>query len=305
MNKKCGIKAKTTSDEFPDEEARVRRLEYDFLEFAKRPAKYFLRLLPNMIAREKTESTDGVARFDVPHKHCGDVCHYLAGEMAGKRIKCFARDINPLVSRDAPTTRAPKFDRFAVFPIGWKNPGKPKIVRVFEDCYHAYEYADQQRRKGYLARVMMRGNYSGSEYSFDVEFTSKIFSPCGISRFNQADNWTGETVVEVWTHAELLKYMATTFTQREIIESFVALLDEGEKSIARHEIRRMDGADANKGRAEATAAEQRELFRQLREQYPVEKVSKEWLIREKICGAHPRKPGWKIRTVKANLKGLK
>lgn len=198
--------------------------------------------------------------------------------------------------------RAPKFDRFAAFPNGWKTPAKPEAVRVFKNIDVAYDYAKKQRRNGYIARVMMPSNSSNSA---EVEIISRAFSPCGMSKYYQTERSTGETVVEVWSYGELLKYLATTFTPQEILQTFVALLDEGEKSIARHEIRRMDGADANKRRAEETAAEQREMFRQLREQYPVEKVSKDWLIRDKICGAHPRKPGWKMRTVKTNLKGLK
>ena len=281
-------------------EAESRKAERDFLEFANRPERFFLRSLPNVIARAKTKSLDGVARFDVPHRHCGAVCDYLAGEMTGGRIQCFARDINPLISRDAPTTRAPKFDRFAAFPNGWKTSAKPEKVRVFKDFDDAHDYAEQQRRNGLIARVMM------PSHSFQlggVEAVSEAFSTCGMSRFYQTDK--SETVVEAWSCGELLKYLATTFTPQEILQTFVALLDEGEKSIARHAIRRMDGADANMGRAEATAAEQRKMYCQLREQYPVEKVSKDWLLREKICKTHPRTPGWKMRTVKANLKGLK
>lgn len=282
-------------------DAEIQKQRDAFLEFANRPAKHFLRLLPGMIERKRKESVDGIARFDVPHRHCALVCDYLAGEQVGGRIKWFARDINQLIQRDAPTNKAPKFDRFAVFPNGWKLPVKPKHVRVFIDDDEPYAYAERQREKGYIARVMMPKHKDAFP---DNEIISKAFSPCQMSQFYKSDK-SDETVVEVWAAEDFLKYLATTFTQTEILETFVALLDEGERTIARLAVRQMDGAGANKTRAETTAAEQRELFRQLRGKYPVEKVSKDWLIREKICGAHPRKPGWKMRTVKANLKGLK
>ena len=283
-----------------DEEIRKRRDA--FLEYANRPAKYFIRLLPGMIERERKESADGIARIDVPHRHRALVCDYLAGEMVGGRIKGFARDINPLIPRDAPADKAPKFARFAVFPNGWKLPVKPKRVRVFnDDDDEAYVYAERQRKNGFIARVMIPGRKDAFP---DNEIISRAFSPCQMSLFYKSDR-SDEIVVEVWTAEDFLKYLATTFTQTEILETFVALLDEGEKSIARLAVRQMDGAGANKTRAETTAAEQRELFRRLREKYPADKVSKDWLIREKLCGAHPRKPGWKMRTVIANLKGLK
>ena len=245
-----------------------------------------------LIADRMKESPDGIARIDADDLE-GMPADYITKELEAGRLG------EVRIGGSLRHKEFGKKSRIAIFPVGWKNPAPPIRKVRFETQAAAINYAEKQQRNGVFVRISLER--PKPEEMAQPELPEWL--PPLTLRFG-TKNKPGWYVWE-WTPANYLKHIATEYSEVELLTAFIISTHFREYSDRKFASCRNTGAEANKSRAERAAAEQRELFRQLREQYPVENVSKDWLIREKICGAHPRKPGWKMRTVTANLKGLK
>lgn len=245
--------------------------------------------LAERIAKAMKDSPDGVVRLDVPEKHLHSVCSYLQTSQNAGRIGAFLR-----VSNADPARLKIRLWRIAVFPVGWKNPAKPLRVRFFDDAADdeaeekASRYVAEQVRKGFFARIVSP--------MMDFKANPVVFLDddecCKRRRL-----WT----VEVWKPGEYLKFLATDFSQVELLDAMQKHIASARREQFSMDARQASGVAKIRANKDSTAEKQRALFNELREQHGPG-VKKEWLLR-KVCDAHKRKRGWKMRTVKRNLKG--
>ena len=295
--KVTAMKMKDTSKEPRDEQvsAEISKVKEQISANAKLPADIRVQKLTKLIYDKANESPDGIARLYVTQEVFNEAMDHLIDEQFAQRMGCVS-----LAPPLAPVAKKAKLKRLVVLPFGWKNPAGPDRVEIFQNNAKeaAYEYAEEQKIKGYHARVLGPMSKAKEAQYFD---SNVFFSQLRKPSTPEYEGWA----VEVWRLGEFLKYLATIYSQSEMLD---VVMDLAKRGGAQQEIlheRQRKAATANEARAKRTAKAQRALFVKLRKSYPVEKVSKDWLIREKICKKHPRKTGWGRRTVINNLKGLK
>lgn len=110
-------------------------------------------------------------------------------------------------------------------------------------------------------------------------------------------------VVEVWAAADYDRRESELFT---VAERAAARAVYTHDAIYFHKVKparaRAKGTAQNRAAKNARRTEQRRLFAKIRADHP--KVKRDWILR-KMAAKHPRKTGWKLRTLKANTAGLK
>ena len=164
-----------------------------------------------------------------------------------------------------------------------------------DDEQEAREAMKAATNAGYYARMLRYSEWLADAMFYDPgQFGTRLDGglTCGHPDY----------VVEVWEPAKYLQYCSVAYSQSELLDHIGRVYLSFNLEHLIQETKRQIATENNMGSSKQRRDEQRSLFMKLREKHPVAKVSKEWLIRKKV--AHPRKLGWRIRTVKKNLKGL-
>lgn len=200
--------------------------------------------------------------------------------------------INPLSGKKSDSQLIP----LVVFPPKWRNPAVPASRHMYSrnDEHEARKAMMIASTAGHYARMLRYGEWLADALFHDPgQFGTRLD---GVLTCGHPDY-----VVEVWEPAKYLQYCSVAYSQSELLDHIGRVYSSFKLDHLIQGTKRHIATKNNIGESKQRRDEQRSLFKKLRVEYP--QVKKDWLI-HKICASHPRKPGWKIRTVKKNLKGL-
>ena len=249
--------------------------------------KQLVQYIRAALAKSKNE----LIRLLVPRKDISKICQALSSmERQGTVDRIW--QINPLSGKKL----GAQLISLVVFPPKWRNPAVPASIHMYslDDEQEAREAMKAATNAGHYARMLRYSEWLADAMFYDPgQFGTRLD---GVLTCGHPDY-----VVEVWEPAKYLLYCSVAYSQSELLDHIgrVYLSFNLERLI--QETKRQIATDNNMDGSKQRRDEQRSLFKKLRVEYP--QVKKDWLI-HKICASHPRKPGWKIRTVKKNLKGL-
>lgn len=240
------------------------------------------------------KSSNEIVRLHVSKKDIAVISQALSSmERQGEIAK--TQHVNPLAGKKI----GAQLTSLVVFPPNWRNPAVPEGTHMYSrgDEQDAHKAMKAATTAGRYARLLRSSEWLADALFHDPgQFETRLGYAMDCRRFDY--------ILEVWEPSTYLRYCSVAYSQNELLDHIGRVYLSFNLEHLIQDTKREIGTKNNMDGSNQRREEQRRLFMKLRETYPVAKVSKEWLIREKICKAHPRKLGWGIRTVKKNLKGL-
>ena len=271
------------------------RLKKEF--YDKVPRETRVKELIHMALESARLSPDGIARVLVLE----DLIHDAGNRLYKLQRKGRIGEIT-WASPLEPIAKKAQLTWLVILPPGWINPAAPRRVFRFRQREQAKAKAEELNLAGHYARVIRLMDLAKEASAFDP---GRYLQRLEEYESGQLDGW----IVQEWDPSVFLKYVSTTYSQAELLDSLKVLATPDNQERMEQASRRLTGATNNKARAQSTADAQRALF----EKYRNGEVStdggeyslwdKNTLIKH-IAALNRGKKGWSVRSLQKNLTGV-